>query len=173
MSERLKELCKLDSKAVDLGEDSSVVDILDDVCQAIMSKENASHFPEDYGKISLSDPEVVITHVWNAWGLALNGGATEAVSCSDVDELENALFKLGAPDIAKAVQELFPILAAFDEKAKNYSSDQKDVEFFELKDGELREVDGVFYKPWDRIPRLVLQYLQANADLIAIDDFED
>ena len=172
MNARIKQICELDLETADLDENSLGLDILDDVCQAIMSKENASHFPETYGKVSLSGPEIAITQVWNAWGLALNGGATEAVSCSHIDKLENALFEVGAGDMAIAVRKLFATLEAFHEKSKNYSEEKKAAEFFDLKDGELRGVNAIFYEPWDRVPRLMLQYIQHNADQISIDGFQ-
>lgn len=168
LKKTIKKLLSLNPDADIFGDedeilDSRPVELLDDLTQALLSK----HTDEDR-TAPLTPPELTIMHAFGAWTIAMNGGASEAAACSEENELEKALTTLGAPDMAEGIRVIKEMMHALDEKTKDLSFEERDDAFVQLKIGDLSELDSMFYEPMDRVPRLVLKYLQVHGGEILV-----
>ena len=155
-----------------VGITPQVSDALDDVAQCIVSKDNDSRFPEDYGPVSLTHEEQTFLTVWGAWTMTNGGGATGALRGTECDKLVDALHEVGASTIVDAVVRLNTEIEKFEKENKDLDWKEKEARFTELKIGPWAEADSVFFEPEDRIPRILVEYLLRNEDRIFLEGYE-
>ena len=145
------------------NDSDALEDILDTIGIACLAKENAAEFPEEYGQISLSDPEMHVAITSNAYSLAMNGGVTEVVSRMDVESLLSSLREIGCDEIAKSVERMAAEVGRVDKEIGHLPEDEQIRIYSDLKFEKWMRDDNLYYEPEGRYNEIVKEYILRNA----------